>query len=52
MLREAEEYAEQDKILKSRIDAKNSFESYLYSIRNSVTDEDKLAKKISEDEKA
>lgn len=52
MLQEAEEYAEQDKLLKARIDAKNSFESYLYSIRNSITDEDKLANKISEDEKA
>lgn len=52
MLREAEQFAEEDKKVKARVDAKNSFESYLYSIRNSITDEDKLANKISEDEKA
>ena len=52
MLREAEQFAEEDKKVKARVDAKNSYESYLYSIRNSITDEDKLADKSSEDEKA
>lgn len=52
MLREAEQFADEDKKVKARVDAKNSYESYLYSIRNSITDEDKLANKISEDEKA
>ena len=34
MLREAEEFAEQDKLAKERIDAKNSLESYVYSMKN------------------
>jgi endoplasmic reticulum chaperone BiP len=33
MLREAEEFAEQDKTAKERIDAKNSLESYIYSMK-------------------
>lgn len=52
MLREAEEYAEHDKAVKAKVDAKNSLESYLYSIRNSVNDEEKLGSKLSEDEKS
>lgn len=34
MLRDAEEFAEQDKVAKERIDAKNSLESYIYSMKN------------------
>lgn len=34
MLREAEEFAEQDKSAKEKIDAKNSLESYIYSMKN------------------
>jgi heat shock protein 5 len=36
MLREAEEFAEQDKQAKERIDAKNSLESYIYSMKNQI----------------
>ena len=38
MLREAKEFEEQDKITKERIDAKNSFENYIYSMKNTVED--------------
>ena len=36
MLKEAKEFEEQDKITKERIDAKNSFENYIYSMKNTV----------------
>ena len=51
MLREAEEFQEQDRIAKERIDAKNSLESYIYSMKNSIEDPEKYGKKIEEDDK-
>lgn len=48
MVREAEEFAEQDKKVKDRVDAKNQLETYLFNIKGSV--EDKLKDKISEDD--
>lgn len=44
MIREAEEFAEADKLLKQKVEAKNQLESYLYSLRTSaeVTLKDKL----------
>ena len=52
MLREAKEFEEQDKITKERIDAKNSLENYIYSMKNTVEDKEKgVGAKLSEDEK-
>ena len=52
MLREAREFEEQDKITKERIDAKNSFENYIYSMKNTVEDKEKgIGAKLTEDEK-
>lgn len=51
MLKDAEEFAEQDKTAKERIDARNSLESYVYSMRNTVEDPEKLGNKLTEDEK-
>lgn len=51
MLKDAEEFAEQDKVAKEKIDAKNSLESYIYSMKNSVEDPEKLANKLEEAEK-
>lgn len=48
MLKDAEEFAEKDKLAKEKIDAKNSFESYVYSMKNTIEDPEKLANKISE----
>ncbi|KAL3138507.1 Luminal-binding protein 3 [Trebouxia sp. C0010 RCD-2024] len=50
MVQEAEEYAEQDKAVKGRIDARNSLETYCYNMKSTI--EDKLGDKISDDEKA
>ena len=51
MLNEAKEFEEQDKKVKEKIDAKNSLENYIYSMKNTVEDKDKLADKISSSEK-
>ena len=39
MLKDAEEYASHDKLKKETIDAKNSLEGYIYSVKSSITDE-------------
>jgi endoplasmic reticulum chaperone BiP len=52
MLKDAEEFAEQDKIAKEKIDAKNSLDSYIHSMTNSIEDPEKLAKKIEDDDKS
>ena len=49
MVREAEENAEQDKALRSKIEAKNQLESYLYGLRSSV--EDAFKDKLDETDK-
>mmetsp|Transcript_63863 Transcript_63863/g.73236 ORF Transcript_63863/g.73236 Transcript_63863/m.73236 type:complete len:661 (+) Transcript_63863:133-2115(+) len=51
MIREAEEFEEQDKEMREKIDAKNNLDSYLYSMRNTIEDEEKVGGKISDDEK-
>jgi heat shock protein 5 len=51
MLKDAEEFAEQDKIAKERIDAKNSLDSYIHSMKNTVEDPEKLGKKLSPEDK-
>jgi len=42
MIREAEEFADEDKETKARVDARNALENYIYSMRNSITDPEKL----------
>ena len=51
MVREAEEFAEDDKKVKEKIDARNSLETYVYNMKNQVNDKDKLADKLEADEK-
>jgi len=52
MVAEAEEFAEEDKKVKERIDARNGLEGYAYNLKNTLTDEEKgLKDKISEDDK-
>merc|ERR1712093_312037 len=38
MVDEAEKYAEEDRIVKERVDARNGLESYLYSLKNTIDD--------------
>mmetsp|Transcript_18139 Transcript_18139/g.45704 ORF Transcript_18139/g.45704 Transcript_18139/m.45704 type:complete len:663 (-) Transcript_18139:667-2655(-) len=49
MVKEAEEFAEQDKKVKEKIDARNQLETYIYNMKNTI--DDKLKDKISEDDK-
>merc|ERR1712196_60836 len=52
MVREAEEFAEEDAKVKERVDKRNALEGYAYSLRNSLTDEEKgVADKIEDDDK-
>jgi heat shock protein 5 len=51
MIRDAEKFADQDKALKEKIDAKNSLENYIYTMRNTIEDKEKLADKIDSEDK-
>jgi len=51
MVKDAEEFAEQDKAAKDRVDAKNELEGLAYSTKNQVNDKEKLGAKLSEAEK-
>merc|ERR1712232_1025715 len=52
MVREAEEFAEEDRNVKERIDARNGLESYVYNLKNQLEDdENELAEKISSEDK-
>lgn len=51
MVKEAEEFAEEDKALKEKVDAKNALEGYAYNMRNTIEDEEKLANKLDADDK-
>ena len=52
MVREAEEFADEDKAVKERIDARNSLETYAYNMKNTIGDADKLADKLEAEDKA
>jgi heat shock protein 5 len=52
MVREAEEFADEDKKVQARINSKNGLESYLYNLKNTVEDDEKgIGEKIEEAEK-
>ena len=52
MIADSEKYAEEDKAIKEKIDAKNSFENYIYQMKSQIDDKDKLADKLEEDDKS
>jgi molecular chaperone DnaK (HSP70) len=47
MIKEAERFAEQDKKIKDRIDGRNDFESYVYSVKNQLNDNTKPLGRLS-----
>lgn len=51
MLADAEKFAEEDRIIKEKIDAKNALQNYIYQMRNTIEDKDKLADKLDDDDK-
>lgn len=51
MIRDAELFEQEDKEIKERIDAKHALHSYIYNMRNTIEDKDKLADKLNTEDK-
>ncbi|GBM05355.1 Endoplasmic reticulum chaperone BiP [Araneus ventricosus] len=51
MIKDAEQFAEEDKRIKEKVEARNELESYAYSLKNQVADKEKLGGKLSSSEK-
>lgn len=51
MVKEAEEFAEEDKRVRERIDSRNKLETYIYNMKSTINDKDKLADKLESDDK-
>jgi endoplasmic reticulum chaperone BiP len=51
MVEEAAQFAEEDRKVRERVEAKNSLESIAYSLRNQINDKDKLGDKLDADDK-
>lgn len=51
MVADAEKFAEEDKLVKERVEARNDLEGFAYSLKNQIKDEEKLGGKLSEEEK-
>nr|CAA89834.2 luminal binding protein [Pseudotsuga menziesii] len=51
MVKEAEEFAEEDKKVKDKIDARNNLETYVYNMKSTINEKDKLADKIDSEDK-
>jgi heat shock protein 5 len=51
MVEEAEKFAEEDKITREKIEARNGLENYAFSLKNQVKDEEGLGGKIDEEDK-
>ena len=47
MIDDAEKYAENDKQMRERLEARNELENYVYSLRNSIAD---LKRKINQED--
>ena len=46
MVKEAEEFAEEDKMAKEKIESRNQLDNYIFSMKNTVEDPEKLADKL------
>ena len=52
MVEEAEMYAKEDEVARSRVEKKNALEGYCYNLKNTISDKEKgVADKISEEDK-
>jgi len=52
MINDAEKFADEDAKLKGKVEARNELESYAYSLKNQLSDKEKLGGKLSDDETA
>lgn len=51
MINDAEKFADEDKKVKEKVEAKNELESYAYSLKNQIGDKEKLGAKLSDEDK-
>ncbi|KAI9734007.1 MAG: ATPase with role in protein import into the ER [Cirrosporium novae-zelandiae] len=51
MVQEAEQFADEDKATREKIEARNGLENYAFSLKNQVNDDEGLGGKIDEDDK-
>jgi len=51
MIKDAEQFADEDKKLKERVESRNELESYAYSLKNQINDNEKLGGKLSDSDK-
>jgi heat shock protein 5 len=51
MINDAEKFAEDDKKVKERVEAKNELESFAYSLKTQVSDKEKLGGKLTDADK-
>nr|QII80538.1 heat shock protein 5 [Branchiostoma japonicum] len=51
MVSDAERFAEDDKKVKEKVEARNELESYAYSLKNQIGDNEKLGGKLEDDDK-
>jgi len=51
MIKDAENFSEEDKKIKERVESRNELESYAYSLKNQIGDKEKLGAKLSDEEK-
>uniref|UniRef100_A0AAU0MUW0 Heat shock protein family A member 5 variant X1 n=1 Tax=Urechis unicinctus TaxID=6432 RepID=A0AAU0MUW0_UREUN len=51
MINEAEQFADEDKAVKERVEARNELESFAYSLKTQINDKEKLGSKLSDEEK-
>merc|ERR1712063_72694 len=51
MIQDAEKFAEEDKKTAEKVNARNEFESYVYSLKTQINDKEKLGGKLSESDK-
>jgi len=51
MVRDAEEFADEDRANREKVDAKNALEGFAYNMRNQIEDKEKLGGKISDEDK-
>ncbi|XP_061434588.1 endoplasmic reticulum chaperone BiP [Lethenteron reissneri] len=51
MVSDAERFADDDKRVKERVEARNELESYAYSLKNQIGDKEKLGGKLSDEDR-
>lgn len=51
MVKEAEQYAEEDALVQKRIEARNALENFSYSLKSQINDKEGLGGKLEKDDK-